>query len=137
MAQRLTLLLGLLFCGCAPHTHVHIYGRVYDVSVVPETAASEVEVWATDDEGGPTRRLAVTDSAGDYEAELRPDEREGGIGVIKPGHRSEWWPLDHPQLKLSQREADIHTKQIYLRVVALEAKAQGDRPAGRPMPKGR
>lgn len=131
-ARCLGLALGALslalLSGCAPHEHVHVYGRVYDVSGPRRRPLEGAEVWAVGPGGEPLRRAARTDPAGDYEVELAPIEQEGGLGVLAPGYRAEWWPLG--ELTPAQRRS--HTKRLTLRVVREDAERARPEQAGRP-----
>jgi hypothetical protein len=129
--MRTVLLLALvaaLQVGCAAHEHLHVYGRVLDVTKrkrgVPVKGA---EIWTVSPGGVPQGRIGTSNRRGEYEIEVPPGLHEGGVGFKKPGYRSEWWPIG--RLKRSERRA--HTKSLDLHVVRDEG--PGDRPrAGQP-----
>jgi len=124
----LLLLTASLQLGCAAHEHLHVYGRVLDVTKrergVPVKGA---EIWTVSPEGVPQRQLGASSRRGEYEVEVPPGLHEGGIGFRKAGYRSEWWPIG--RLKRSERRA--HTKSLDLFVVREGAPAERAR-AGRP-----
>lgn len=124
MRILLSWLLGtLLLTSCVAHEHLHVYGQVLDVTKHEQGDAVEgAEVWTVTPQGVPVRHLATSDRRGNYEVEVPPALHTGGVGVRKPGYRSEWWPIG--RLKRSERRA--HTKCLDLPVVRTNA------PAGRP-----
>lgn len=124
----LTLLLGSLG-GCAAHEHLHVYGRVYDVSGPRKARLADAELWVVDAAGVPLRAAGQSDARGDYELELSPAERQGGVGLRKAGYRAEWWPLG----ELSREERRAHTKRLVLWAIKEGAERSNPRRAGSPM----
>tara|TARA_R110002072_G_scaffold291991_1_gene460396 strand:- start:1518 stop:1928 length:411 start_codon:yes stop_codon:yes gene_type:complete len=127
----LLLLIASLQLGCAAHEHLHVYGRVLDVSKRQRGVPVEgAEIWTLTAEGVPQRQVGLSSRRGEYEVEVPPGLHEGGIGFKKPGYRSEWWPIG--RLKRSERRA--HTKSLDLFVVREDGPAKRPR-AGQPFAK--
>lgn len=124
----LVFLIAALQLGCAAHTHLHVYGRVLDVTKRKRgTPVEGAEIWVVNPEGVAQRQLGQSDRRGEYEVEVPPGLHEGGIGIKKPGYRAEWWPIG--RLKRSERRA--HTKSLDLPVVREDGPAERAR-AGQP-----
>ena len=68
--------------GCAPHEHLHVYGRVLDVTKRAKgTPVAGAEVWAVSLDGAPLKHLGTSGRRGDYEVELAPAHQGAGIGA--------------------------------------------------------